>query len=83
MFTNPFGLQSSLQYYLPYLTAVALAHLTLNTPSIDYSPFLWPPQQQGLLYCFEKNNDVIASSSSAEATCLLAVGCCCEKLHLS
>ena len=36
----PSGLQSSLRYYLPYLTAVALAHPTLNTPSIDYSLFL-------------------------------------------
>ena len=35
----PFQLQSSLEYYLPYLTAVAVAHhSSMNTPRIDYSP---------------------------------------------
>ena len=43
-----FGLQSSLLYYLSYLTAVVLAHPTLNTLNIDYPLILlqtrmyWP-----------------------------------------
>ena len=38
MFLNPVWTPSSLQYHLPYLTAVAQAHPTLNTPGINYSP---------------------------------------------
>ena len=41
----------------------------------------WPPKQQGLSRCFEKGDDVIVSSPSGEAFCLLAVGGCGEKLH--
>ena len=41
----------------------------------------WPPKQQGLSRCFEKGDDVIASSPSGEAFCLLVVGGCGEKLH--
>ena len=43
----PFGFQSSLQYYVSYLTAVAIAHPTLNTPSIDYSCFLIQTRMYG------------------------------------
>ena len=38
MFPYPLWTPSSLQYHLPYITAAALAHPTLNTPRIDYSP---------------------------------------------
>ena len=38
MFLNPLWTPSSLQYHLPHLTAVALAHPILNTPKIDYPP---------------------------------------------
>ena len=36
----------------------------------------WPPKQQGLLRCFEKGDDVIASSPSGEALCFVAFGGC-------
>ena len=45
--TNPFWTPIKLRYYLPYLTAAALAHPTLNTPSIDYSPFLHQTRMYG------------------------------------
>ena len=38
MSPNPLWTLSNLPNHLPYLTAVALAHPTLNTPRIDYSP---------------------------------------------
>ena len=40
------------------------------------------PKQQGLSRCFEKVDDVIASSPSGEAVCLLAVGGCGGKTAL-
>ena len=42
-----------------------------------------PPKQQSLLRCFEKGDDVKASSPFGEAFCILAAGGCCKKLHQS